>query len=63
MKKLEGLFEKVEEPVQSVKPVVLTPEQPEQPELPEIKLEDAIQESKNVKKVEPEETNQKEIWT
>ncbi|MEY8390688.1 polymer-forming cytoskeletal protein [Lachnospiraceae bacterium] len=57
LKKLEGLFEKVEEPAQSVKPVVLTPEQPE---LPEIKLEDAIQESKNVKKVEPEETNQKE---
>ena len=44
LKKLEGLFEKVEEPVQppkpaqSAKPAILTPEEPE---LPEIKLEDA----------------------
>jgi len=63
LKKLEGLFEKVEDPVQPpktaqpAKPAILTSEEPE---LPEIKLEDAIQESKNVTKPEPEETKQKE---
>ncbi|MCI9081936.1 MAG: polymer-forming cytoskeletal protein [Lachnospiraceae bacterium] len=56
LKKLEGLFEKVEEPAQTAKPVVLTPEQPE---LPEIKLEDAIQKSTNVN-TDPEGTKQKE---
>lgn len=40
LKKLEGLFEKVDEPV-SEEPVVLAPEEPEKPL--EIKLEEAIQ--------------------
>ena len=58
LKKLEGLFEKVEEPVQE--PVVLTPEEPK---LPEIKLEDAIREQQKEIKVETvaaEEPKQKE---
>lgn len=42
LKKLEGLFEKVEKNPLTEEPVILTPEEPE---LPEIKLEDVIQEN------------------
>ena len=57
LKKLEGLFEKVDTPVQREKPIILAPEEPN---LPEIKLEDAIQESQNVKNIEPQQVNHKE---
>ena len=63
LKKLEGLFEKVEEPAakQPEEPVVLTPEVPVK--APEVKLEDAIQESQKelkAKTIVAEEPKQKE---
>ncbi len=42
LKKLEGLFEKVEQSVSAEEPIILTPEETK---FPEIKLEDAIQEN------------------
>ncbi len=57
LKKLEGLFEKVDKPVQREKPIILAPEEPN---LPEIKLEDAIQESQNARNIEPQQAKHKE---
>ncbi len=57
LKKLEGLFEKVEKTPPIEEPVILTPEEPD---LPEIKLEDVIQENEEETIVDTDERKPKE---
>lgn len=57
LKKLEGLFEKVEKNPPMEEPVILTPEEPD---LPEIKLEDVIQENEKETTIDTDEMNPKE---
>ena len=57
LKKLEGLFEKVEKNPPMEEPVILTPEEPN---LPEIKLEDVSQENQNETTIATDERKPKE---
>ncbi|MCI8495379.1 MAG: polymer-forming cytoskeletal protein [Lachnospiraceae bacterium] len=55
LKKLEGLFDKVDKSVQEEKPIIMTPPKPQ-----ETKLEDAIQKNQSAVKIEAERAKQKE---